>query len=454
MGNLLYIIVLLFVAIFFLAYSLRENYYTSAQQAIEYRIGLTTNAIPTRNQASNADRYQYIFDLVENFSEKEKFEFCILNYSGKTIASSSGFFAANDEYIDKITLQNEVSTYIGNNNNNEHIMMVTAPLSEPANEIYYIRIISSLETIDAELMSNIQLLVLGGLLILFFSILSGAFFIRSIVIPIKKIGVSASTIAGGDFDIRIKKNRDDEIGILCDKINDMAVGLSEADRIKNEFISSVSHELRTPLTSIKGWTETLLSVGFEDREIYTKGMKIISRETDRLYLMVEDLLDFSRLKNGNLTFEKDYIDIIAELSDAVLTVDQQAKHLGVSIEYSETRQPAIVFADINRMKQVFVNILDNSIKYSPSNGQIKVRTVLCEKTVTITITDNGKGIPPEELEKVTEKFYKGSNAVKGSGIGLAVVNEIISAHDGKFSIESEYGKGTTVKVELPISEKM
>ncbi len=454
MGSLFYIIVLLFVAIFAISYSMRENYYSAAVQALEYRVMLTTNAIPTRMQASNSDRYQYIFDLVENFSEKEKFEFCILGFNGRTIASSSGFLSSTDEYLDIISVENKLSVYEGYNVKQEHIIALTVPLTEPANEIYYVRIISSLENIDQELLENIQLLILAGVLILAFSIFSGAYFIRSIVMPIRKISMSTSTIANGDFDVRLQKKHNDEIGILCDNINDMAVKLSEADRVKNEFISSVSHELRTPLTSIKGWAETVLSVGRQDKEVYTKGMKIISRETDRLYLMVEDLLDFSRLKSGNLTFEKDYIDIIAELSDAVLTVTQQACRLNVDISYEEPPEPAIVFADINRMKQVFVNILDNSIKYSAIDGKIKVDTNISEKSIVISITDNGKGIHPDEIEKVTEKFYKGSNSVKGSGIGLAVVSEIIEAHDGNFTIESEIGEGTVVKVELPINEKV
>ena len=178
-----------------------------------------------------------------------------------------------------------------------------------------IRYMVSLERADQQTFLVIIILVLAGAFIMLLLTFTGIYFIRSILVPVKQISASAKQIAQGDFDVRIEKGKDDELGQLCDAVNDMAGELGAAERMKNDFISSVSHELRTPLTAIKGWAETL-RVG-ADPITAEKGMTVIIRESERLSGLVEELLDFSRLQSGRMRLSAARLDILAELDEAV-----------------------------------------------------------------------------------------------------------------------------------------
>ncbi len=263
------------------------------------------------------------------------------------------------------------------------------------------------------------------------------------MLPLQKVEASASRIAEGDFAIRIVNNKDDEIGSLCGTINHMAEELSRSERMKNEFISSVSHELRTPLTSIKGWAETLALVPGPQDANYRRGLSVIAGETDRLYDMVEELLDFSRMQNG-LVLQAELLDLAAEVEDVVLLCAQRAAVLGVALLYTAPELPVPVRADKNRLRQALVNVLDNAIKYSFTGGRVVVDIVRDGLDVCVSVVDEGLGIEADDLENVKLKFYKGRGALRGSGIGLAVVDEIMRAHGGRLELESEVNKGTTV----------
>ena len=231
----------------------------------------------------------------------------------------------------------------------------------------------------------------------------------------------------------------------------MADELANSEKIKNDFISSVSHELRTPLTAIKGWSETILEM--RSAETLIKGMRVITTETERLSSMVEELLDFSRIQNNRLMLQKDNTDILAELADAVLIYTERAAKNGIKINYHEPDGVAMIFGDKNRLRQVFLNIIDNAVKYTGNDGVINVEAVLKENSVEIRVSDNGCGISADDLPKVKNRFYKANNTVRGSGIGLAVADELTGLHSGKLEIESEIGKGTTVTIILPTIQK-
>ncbi len=276
---------------------------------------------------------------------------------------------------------------------------------------------------------------------------------NSIVVPLGKVGQTARKIAQGDFSIRLEKENDDEIGELCDVINYMAGELSKAEQLKNDFISSVSHELRTPLTAIKGWAETLANEERPDPQTLHKGMEVIGKEAERLSGMVEELLDFSRMQSGRMSMVMDRMDLVAELDDAVLMFDQRAARENIEIRYEEPEDFIIVMGDHNRLKQVFVNILDNALKHTPGGGVVTVSVQRTAEEVTVTIADTGEGIKPEDLPQVKTKFYKGDSTKRGSGIGLAVADEIVTRHGGRLEIGSIYQRGTTVTITLPLAGK-
>ena len=230
----------------------------------------------------------------------------------------------------------------------------------------------------------------------------------------------------------------------------MASELQRTNNLKNDFVSSISHELRTPLTSIKGWSDTISNVSTDD-ELYQRGLNIISSETERLSGLVEDLLDFSRLESKRkLSYDPVMLDLGAELSDAVLTLEQRAQKLGIIVKYSEPDYPVIVDADKNRLRQVFTNVFDNALKYSSRKKTITVRLTTEEDSAIISVKDRGPGIPADEIPRVTERYYRASNSVYGTGIGLSLVDEIMRSHGGSVRIESELGHGTTVFLTLPL----
>mgnify|MGYP002726828608 CR=1 FL=1 len=266
-------------------------------------------------------------------------------------------------------------------------------------------------------------------------------------------------IAQGDFSAseKIEHKYDDEIGDLCDAISDMAKDLQTTEQTKNDFISRVSHELRTPLTAIKGWAETmqLNEKGKLDRRTFDKGMGVIIKESARLTSIVEELLDFSRIQSGRMVLNKEKLDILAEFDETVYMLKDRAVNEGKHLLYDEPMDAMYppVYGDSNRLKQVFLNVIDNALKYTPKGGVVAAQVIYSKDDpdiIKIIVTDTGCGIPAEDLPKVKEKFYKANQTVRGSGIGLAVADEIMNLHHGSLDIESGEGVGTTVTLTFPI----
>ncbi|MBP9988479.1 MAG: HAMP domain-containing histidine kinase, partial [Ruminococcus sp.] len=233
-------------------------------------------------------------------------------------------------------------------------------------------------------------------------------------------------------------------------INSMAVKIKSSDKIRNDFISTVSHELRTPLTAIKGWGETLLQIGDTDPNLTRRGMGVIINESTRLNGIVEELLDFSRIQSGRMILKNEKMDVLAELDETVFAFKDRSMREGIEMTYNAPNLPAPMSGDPDRIKQVFVNILDNAMKYTKQGGKITVNADVRNDKIYISVADTGCGISAEDLPHVKEKFYKTNLTVHGSGIGLAVVDEIIRLHNGTFDIESILGLGTTVKIKFPI----
>ena len=431
----------------------RRTYYYSAEQSIQYRMSSTVSSIPASG-STYTERYMNMVDVVENFSEKDKFELMLLGRDGTVLMTSSGFSAPDGLSRNDFTLAQVSPTgygsHIGRSSSGEHVIAVTQMLRGGYGDIAAIRLVSSLRLVDVRLLRNVGLSVLIGLVLIGMVSVTGSLYVTSIKNPISDIGKAAEKVAAGQFDTRIDNIYSGELGDLCDIVNNMAAELQRTNNIKNDFISSISHELRTPLTSIKGWSDTIQNISSDD-ELHQKGLNIISSETERLSGLVEGLLDFSRLESHRqLTYDPVMLDLGAELSDAVLTLEQRAQKQGVIIKYSEPDYPVLVNADKNRLRQVFTNVFDNALKYSSRKKTISIRLSVDGDDAVISVRDRGPGIPKDEIPRVTERYYMASNAVYGTGIGLSLVDEIMKAHNGTLRIESELGHGTTVYLTLPL----
>ncbi len=395
---------------------------------------------------------------VENFEEKDTMEVWVLDRNADVIVSSSGFdIPEGSEMPDYVSAaENSQGPHIAvcRLPSGEKVMARTILISGGSRSVAgAVRYLTSLEEIDGNLAVIDTVICVACAFAMFLVWMSGYFFIQSIVKPVRKVSRTAQDIAKGNFSARIDSHRyNDEIGELCETINYMAGELEDSEKIKNDFISTVSHELRTPLTAIQGWAETLTQAGITDPEVFRKGMKVIVGESERLGSLVEDLLDFSRIQSGRMNMKHEKIDILAELDDTMYVFKERALREGVDLEYNASTLLAPAEGDGDRIKQAFVNILDNAIKYTGQGGRVNVTASIAPEAgkLTITFADNGCGIPAHDLPRVKEKFYKANTSVRGSGIGLAVTDEIIRRHGGTLDIASVEGEGTTVTVTLPI----
>ena len=280
-------------------------------------------------------------------------------------------------------------------------------------------------------------------------LLSSDYCIRSILNPVAEITEKAQRIASGSYGVQIQTSFKDEIGDLADTINEMSTKIAQNEKMQAEFVSQLSHELRTPLTVINGWSETLLA-GDDLNDDTRQGMKIISSEAKRLTEMVMDLLDFTRMQDGRMTLAVEMTDIRGEFEDTVYMYGGRLAQDGIQLVYLDNDEdiPEIP-CDPQRMRQVFLNLLDNAAKHGGSGKRIEASMSYDGKDVIVYIRDFGPGIPEDELPLVKKKFYKGSSSVRGTGIGLAVCDEIVEMHGGTLTLENAEGGGTLVTIRLP-----
>ena len=452
-------IVLIMLTVFIAALSItvQSSAYSGIEQTLTGRMDELLNWIASGSSdgPQNSSEFAAITrDYIESFPDKNDMEIMALNRSGRVFVTSTGFEPDQNQsmpdYEEALHSAADSGKWIGRLNTGEKVMAITRVVRNQNSALTgSVRYLVSLEKADAQTRRVIWILVAAGVFIMLLIIFSGIYFIRSILVPVQRVSESAQKIAQGNFDVRAQKIRDDELGQLCDSINDMAGELAATELMKNDFISSVSHELRTPLTAIKGWAETLQEK--PDPETSQRGVDIIIRESQRLSGLVEELLDFSRLQSGRMHLVVSRLDLLAELEAAVFLFTERANTEQKDLRYAEEDSVPLtpVYGDLNRLRQVFVNILDNALKYTGVGGTISVSAEESDGYVRVIISDTGCGIPAEHLPNVKKKFYKANQLVRGSGIGLAVADEIITMHGGTLEVASREGVGTTVTISLP-----
>lgn len=444
-------IVLLAVAAFSAA--MGSYYYSTLSESLKQK---AENAISSFDYyRTEAEYYDNARAVVAGEPNSDKLEVEYLDADGQIRFSSSDLTAfrspGTPDIAEAISMK-RTKVWIGADpSTGEHIMAVSSPLMIDGEVVGVMRYVTSLNKVDKQIIIIVAIALGIGLGILGMVYFSNLYFIRSIVDPVAGITETAKRIAAGSYGVQIEKRYDDEIGALTDAINDMSLKINQSEKMKNEFISSVSHELRTPLTAINGWAETIMNGEVRDAGDVKKGMGIIVSEARRLTNMVEELLEFSRIQDGRFTLSVEPMDIKAELEDAVYTYREFFRREGIELNHFDCDEefPPIA-GDPERLRQVFCNLLDNAAKHGGSGKRIDTAIARDEDQVVITIRDYGPGIPAEELPHVKYKFYKGSSKARGSGIGLAVCDEIITRHEGTLDIDNAEGGGCIVTIHLPI----
>ena len=430
------------------------SYYTNMRSDLRFRGETTTDFFAEYLNQNYNDFYHSCMTYAKTFDDGKDLELQFINNQGLIVASSYGDWAGpspeTSDISDAISTRGP-STFIGvDPATGERIMAVSCPMIYSNGEVIgVLRYVTSTRLVDRQivLVGLVCLLVLG--VVVGVVVYSGSFFIRSVLNPVAEITDKAKRITGGSYGAQIKAHYADEIGELAQTINEMSNKISQNEKMQAEFISQLSHELRTPLTAINGWSETLLAN--EDMDPDTRqGMKIISREAKRLTEMVMELLDFTRMQDGRMTLNLEQTDIRGEFEDTVFMYGSRLAQDGIELTYhdSEDDIPEIS-CDPQRMRQVFLNILDNAAKHGGEGKEIQADMGFADGFVYIRIRDFGPGIPEDEIPLVKKKFYKGSSSTRGTGIGLAVCDEIVQMHGGELTLENAPGGGTLVTVKLP-----
>ncbi len=446
------IIILVTILIFELifTYGMQVYYYSNIEQVLSDRMRTTIEVYDAYlGYESLASKAKYI---LESESVPDYVDAQVLDNKGNIIDSTARLRTKNPVITEDFlsALEGKTATWRGENpDTKEQVMSISAPLYRADNINGVIRYITSLEDVDKAMRSYLLYAYLIGLIVLLSVVYLSVLMANRLVEPIFELKDVADNIATGNLKVKAKEYDHDEIGELAETINYMVDEIKKTDKLKHDFISSVSHELRTPLTSIKGWSETILTGDIENVEETKLGLEIISKEADRLHGLVENLLDFSKLESERMKIVKADFDLKHLIERVFKQFYTVFKKRGITYKIFCTEREIIYNGDRNRLRQVFINVLDNALKHTPSGGVINCYVTVDSENIVIKIKDSGSGISKEHLESITEKFYKADTKKPGSGLGLAITKRIITLHQGDLKIESELGRGTTITIILP-----
>ncbi|NLP29981.1 MAG: HAMP domain-containing histidine kinase [Clostridiales bacterium] len=443
------LITVIILEIFFIT-GIRSNYYNNLEETLFNQLE-TSKDIYIR-YFSDSTLQENIINNVDTFWKQTSAQVEIIDQNGNVLMNSHG--TLTDYKADDLlkALEGEKSSWIGNvPYDRDRVMAASYPLVVDDKQIGVLRFIASLSEVNKEIrIITYKYLFFGAIVVLFTGLVS-LILARTITEPMKRITSVAEEMAKGNFNVKSDESTKDEVGKLSDTLNYLAAEIMKKDELKNNFISSVSHELRTPLTSIKGWAVTLMH-GYEDKELLQDGLNIIEKESDRLSDMVSELLDFSRFVTGNISLQNEKTDIGDLIDHIRIQLSQRALALGINFKVEHNFEDTIIYTDPNRLKQVFINLLDNAFKFTPSGGRVTLKAINDEDNFYFYVEDTGCGISEEDLPRIKEKFYKGKSSKSQTGLGLSISDEIIKLMGGTIEIKSELDKGTQLKVSLPIRE--
>ena len=443
------LVCVLLITVAFSAY-----YYTSMESDLSYRADTTTEFFSGYLSQTREALYDSCVSYVQMFDEHSTIEVQFVDPEGTVVASSYGPWEGqilNTADITDAISTNQEQSFVGRDQlSDKRIMAVSSPMIYTDGEVLgVLRYVTPTLIMDRQIALTACIAFAALMVIISVVLISSNYYIHSILVPLNQIIERAKMITSGSYGIQIQTGYDDEIGELAQTINEMSMQINQNEKAQTEFISSLSHELRTPLTAITGWSETLLSS--EDLDEGTRrGVKVILSEGRRLTEMVVELLDFTKIQDGRMTLNMEPTDIRAEFEDTVFMYGSRLAQDGIRINYLENDDDIPeISCDSKRLRQVFLNILDNAAKHGGDGKTIDASLNWEEDFVVARIRDYGPGIPEDELSLVKKKFYKGSSKARGSGIGLAVCDEIVQMHGGTLTLENADGGGTLVTVELP-----
>lgn len=340
---------------------------------------------------------------------------------------------------------------------NEEVMFLCSPI-KAGEQIVGVVVVSSAVGGMQDFLKEVHVYIAQIMLLaLLLSLILAHWFSKESIAPLLKMQQSAAAMADGDYSRNIEVKGTDEVANLGRSLNSLRKDLEEfvnkmntQEKIRRDFVANVSHELRTPLTIIRGYNEAIADGTVQDPERISAYQNIINDEVARLERLITDLLEISRLQSGR-EMRNDRIPL-AELVQGVLT-KMELKAAAKQIKLSAQLEDVSILGNGDRLVQMLIILVDNALKYTDDGGIVNVILQKREDCAVLTVADTGRGIPPEDLSYVWERFYKvdksHSRKETGTGLGLAIAREIMSLHKAKVSIDSAVGQGTTINVEFP-----
>ncbi|SFL38771.1 Signal transduction histidine kinase [Paenibacillus sp. 1_12] len=447
------IVILITVTILeiFLLVSVKYYYYHNIERILMNQAELSASFF--HQYFADEDLQAQSERLLNGFAQNSAAQVQIISSSGQLLQDSTSHLVGKSmiKYQDvQEALSGNIGIWRGNDPiTHEDILAVSYSLRAKDITVGAVRFVTSL-TETVETINHIFVVFISvGLFVVAIVTVLGIFLSRTITNSITELKLAADKMAEGDFSVTAKKQYQDELGSLADTLNTMAAKIRLNEQLKNDFITSVSHELRTPLTSIKGWVVTLISNREDSGAMLQDGLEIIETETDRLTEMVDELLDFSKLDNERIVLTSTSLHISEFIQHIGKQMAPRAARQSISFEVHADDTLPIIQADENRLKQVLINLLDNSLKFTDPNGSIQLYANSVQGYVMISVEDTGSGIAEGDMAHVLQKFYKGNNHAAGSGLGLSISEQIIKLHGGQLLIESQEGLGTKVEIFLP-----
>lgn len=342
----------------------------------------------------------------------------------------------------------------------EQVLFVGIPIMDKGKVVGAVLISSAVSGMRDFIVGVYVYIGLVMLVAIFLSLVLVNHFSKNTIAPLLAMQKSAAAMAKGDYSQEINIEGDDEVADLGRSLNSLAQDLNvfvekmqTQEKIRRDFVANVSHELRTPLTIIGGYNQAISDGTVKDQEKIKSYQNIIRDEVQRLERLIKDLLDLSRLQAGQVIL-KEKIPLAELVSDVVDKM--QIKVQGKDISFILALEPIKILADGDRLVQLMIILLDNAIKYTPAQGEIKVSLNNVANGAVLEIRDTGKGIPQEDLPYIWERFYKvdksHSRLDGGIGVGLAIAKEIVMLHKGQIKVESELNQGTSISIDFPIGE--
>jgi two-component system sensor histidine kinase BaeS len=300
-----------------------------------------------------------------------------------------------------------------------------------------------------------QSLIITGIGVLSVAVILSFIFSKTIVRPTRKMIEITRQIADGDYSKRVNVRSSDELGDLGKSLNQMAENLEKIESLRRELVSNVSHELSTPLTNISGYLEALHDRIIEGQEPTEKALNILREEVERLTSMVIGLRELSRIESAGFKLTIEPCDVGKIIREVVSTFTPRFESRNINVSLNITSDLPVIEADKKALNQILVNLIDNSVNYSPDNGKIIIFAGKKNSFVEISVIDDGIGIDESDLQHIFERFYRAdksrSRNTGGTGIGLAIVRELVKLQGGEISVISKSGEGSTFTFRLPVS---